>query len=247
MDTMSRSRRTGFILLGVVAVVLVGGLWWIFSSGLLGMPTASDSSKQILSTPPVTGTQPLSEGTIYQVDSAQTSVAWEGRKTLIANYADTGTLAVQSGTFQFWDGVVSGTIVFDMTTIQALSTGKGIGQEMLTRHLQSPDFFDVAQFPTAEFRLKEAVSSTDASTPYLFTAKGDLTVKGITQPVEFPVTLYADENRDLHAEATVSLDRTRWNIRFGSDTFFDNLGDGVIDDLFTVRFSLVAPESGVIN
>ncbi|GEM_PF-396714 len=172
--------------------------------------------------------------------SPSSKVEWEGKKTLLANYVDTGSLMVKEGKAVVKDGVItSGEVVFDMNSISALATAKQTGQDMLSNHLKSDAFFDVAAHPTATFTLKEASSLKSEKEPHLYALKGDLTIKGITNPVTMPARVYAKEG-SVFVDAVATLDRTKWNIRFGSSKFFDNLADNVIDDYFTVNFSLHA-------
>jgi polyisoprenoid-binding protein YceI len=76
----------------------------------------------------------------------------------------------------------------------------------------------------------------------MYLVRGKLTIKGITNDIEFPAAIYMQKG-ELHAKATFDLDRTKWDIRYGSNKFFDNLANNVIDDMFTVSFDLTAQTS----
>lgn len=167
-------------------------------------------------------------------------IEWEGSKTLLANYVDRGILMVKEGSAVVKDGIItSGEVIFDMNSITALSTGKQQGQDMLSNHLKSDAFFDTTKYPISTFVLKEAVRTGNAQNSFDYTLKGDLTIKGITNPVELPARVYS-QSGEVHVDAVVTLDRTKWDIRFGSGKFFKDLADNVIDDMFTVTFSLNA-------
>lgn len=172
--------------------------------------------------------------------AAQSALNWEGRKTLIVGYKDVGTLMAKEGNFTVSGGTVTdGKIVFDMSTIRVGKTGKGMGESGLDRHLKSDDFFGVEKFPTAELVFKETLPSADVVTSFGYTVRGELTIKGITQLVEIPVTVYMQDGK-LRVDGKAELDRTKWDIRYGSDKFFDNLANNVIDDMFSVSFQFVA-------
>lgn len=170
----------------------------------------------------------------YEVTPEESSIQWKGYKTLIKEYEDNGTLAIQSGMITVQDGKGQGKFTIDMNSLNVLSTGRQSGESLLERHLKSDDFFSVEKFPTAELSVKEVTPD--------YKVRGDLTIKDITNEIEFPATIYAKDGL-LNAEANISLDRTLWDIRYGSDKFFDNLADNVIGDTFTVSLKLVAKKA----
>ena len=67
----------------------------------------------------------------------------------------------------------------------------------------------------------------------------DLTIKEITKRIEFEVTLLI-EGKKMVAIGEVDIDRTQFDIRYGSGSFIDNLGDKAIKDLFTIKFKVAA-------
>ncbi len=172
--------------------------------------------------------------------AAESTLNWEGRKNLIVGYKDVGTLKAKEGNFTVSGGkVADGKIIFNMSTIQAGKTGKGMGEEGLERHLKSDDFFATEKFPTAEFMIRETVSAEDVQSSHRYAIKGDLIMKGITQSVEIPAIVYLRDG-SLRVEGAAEFDRTKWDIRYGSDKFFDNLANNVIDDMFSISFQFTA-------
>ncbi len=168
----------------------------------------------------------IAPGTYTVVDGVDV-VAWSAGKTFIKGYVDTGAVSLSDGSITVNDeGNLTGTFVANTTTIHAVSTGVGKGEDMLTNHLQSADFLDVATHPTATFSIKTLSTNEDATE---LIAAGDLTVKGITKEVSFPVQI---ENEDgvVHITAQTSIDRTQWGIVYASGSVFDNLADKTIDD-----------------
>lgn len=180
---------------------------------------------------------PIQEGNYFFVKE-DSMLTWEGRKTLIADYVDSGTIMLSSGSFRVEEGALQeGELTIDMTSIAAKKTGKGSGESMLSGHLKSDAFFDAANYPTATFVISKAEAIHPETGSTMLT--GVLTMKGISKEITFPAEIYTENGQGV-IDATVILDRTLWDVRFGSDTFFDNLADNVIDDEFTVRFHLVA-------
>ena len=119
--------------------------------------------------------------------------------------------------------------VVDMTTISNNDLEAGKGKEKLEGHLKSADFFGIESNPTA----KLVFTSVKAMNDHSYTVTGDLTIKGITKPVTLVVSMF--ENK---ATATLKVDRTKFDIKYGSGSFFDNLGDKAIYDDFDLVVDL---------
>jgi polyisoprenoid-binding protein YceI len=174
---------------------------------------------------------------VYAVNPADAKVTWTGRKVVLKNWIDSGTIALKEGAFEVkGDSVVLNKFVFDMTSIAAMETGSGKGQDMLSKHLKSADFFDVEKFPTATFIAKDVMPNGTSTTKY--TVKGDMTIKGITKEISIPVTIDRTNPGTTVAKGSVDLDRTLWDIKYGSDKFFKGLGDNIIDDIFNISFEI---------
>ncbi|MEP0305210.1 MAG: YceI family protein, partial [Maribacter dokdonensis] len=103
------------------------------------------------------------------------------------------------------------------------------GKEKLEGHLKSADFFGVESNPTSKLVFTSVKPMNDNS----YTVTGDLTIKGITKPVTLVVSMF--ENK---ASATLKIDRTKYDIKYGSGSFFDNLGDKAIYDDFDLVVDL---------
>ena len=170
-----------------------------------------------------------------EFNANMSTASWTGSKTIIKDYYDQGTIAVKSGNAIFADGILTGgEVVFDMTTIAAVSTGKGDGMDRLSGHLKSDDFFAVETYPEAKFVITSA--ARESGNTYLVT--GDLTVKGKTATATFPVDVITATGMTTIA-GTATIDRTVYDVRFGSTKFFQDLGDNVINDEFTLEFKAV--------
>ena len=103
----------------------------------------------------------------------------------------------------------------------------------LEGHLKSDDFFGVQNFPAATLKITKVKAKGDG-----YNVMADLTIKGITEPVEFMATV-KEKDGMIHAMSDIKIDRSKYNVRYGSNSFFDNLGDKAIYDEFDLSVNLV--------
>ena len=175
---------------------------------------------------------------VKSIDMARSSVAWIGSK--VTGKHD-GTIGLSSGELYLVDNqIVGGNIVIDMTQIVVLDIEDPGSNARLKGHLESDDFFSVATYPEATFEMANIVKRENVvrGNPN-YTISGNLTIKGITHGVTFPAHVQL-ENGVMTARADFDLDRTMWDVRFGSGRFFDNLGDNLIHDNFNIKLDIVA-------
>lgn len=186
---------------------------------------------------------PAMAAAAMKIDAAASEVTWTGKKVLIDS-AHTGTITIKSGNVMIANNnITGGQFELDMTSINnkdlaASPSDKG----KLEGHLKSADFFDVQKFPTASFKVsssKVLPASTTANAP-THEVTGDLTIKGKTLPVTFPVTVKSTADGKTEATAAFKIDRTKWDVRYGSDKFFKGLGDKVIANDIDFTLKLVA-------
>ncbi|HPF52119.1 MAG TPA: YceI family protein [Draconibacterium sp.] len=174
------------------------------------------------------------EKTSLKVDTKASKIYWTGKKITGEH---TGYLSLNDGTVSVKEGeIISASLKMDMNSIECTDL-QGEWKDKLVGHLKSDDFFSVEKNPTATFDVKSVKKTGTQSV-----VTGDLTIKGITNEVSFPVEV-KNENNTLTANGTAKLDRTKWDIRYGSGKFFDSLGDNMIYDDFEIRFELVAKDS----
>ena len=167
----------------------------------------------------------------YKVNTASSSLEWEAKKVTGQH---SGTVAFGEGTLQVDKKKISGgKVTVDMNSL-VNTDGNGVNKN-LVGHLKSDDFFSVAKFPQATLEVKKV--GAKSGDLYHFTA--DLTIKGITAPVEFDaeVTLASGQ---LTASGVMTVNRTKYDIKYRSASFFSDLGDKMISDDFTLKFKLVA-------
>lgn len=169
----------------------------------------------------------------FKVDPQASSLIWTGKK-LTGQH--TGTIAIALGELTT-DGklVKEATFEIDVNSITVTDITDNDGNAKLVGHLKSDDFFGTTKFPKASFVLTSLTQKS--GNEYL--VKGKLTIKGKSNDIEFPATIVND-GKKVTATARIVVDRTKFDIRYGSESFFDNLGDKVIYDDFELELKLVA-------
>lgn len=168
----------------------------------------------------------------YQVDAKQSKITWVGRKVTGEH---SGNISLANGTL-IYDGKTfkGGNFVMNMESITNTDIESDEYKQKLIGHLKSDDFFSTSKFPKATLAIKSMKPAGENK----YDVKGDLTIKGITKEVEFPATIRTEAGV-LKAQAKIVVDRTKYDIRYGSGSFFDNLGDKAIDDKFELNVDLV--------
>jgi polyisoprenoid-binding protein YceI len=160
-------------------------------------------------------------------DTTNTKLLWLGEKVTGQH---SGTIKLQSGWVNLKDNkIVSGEFNIDMASLKDSENNA-----RLEGHLKSEDFFGTVKFPVAKLVIT-------GSTPFdkgTGTVSGTLTIKDITNPIEFKAALQKKDDGTWFF-ANITVDRTKYNIRFGSGSFFDNLGDKTIFDEFKLKVSLL--------
>jgi polyisoprenoid-binding protein YceI len=228
------------ILPSILAVVVVVGLA-IF---LFGSPAESPTTEKTATTSATDDMDAEIPAGQYTVSTSTSAVNWTARKKLVDGYADTGVIPIKSGTItQQATGTLKADIVLRLDEIRAGSVANDKAPpSRLTQHLRSEDFFATSEYPTGTIAVKgtEPIASTTKKTDYTVTA--DVTMKGNTNTVTFPAKIGTKADQ-LNVQANMTIDRTRWGIRYGSDSFFDNLGDNVIEDDVDISVALRAEKS----
>lgn len=180
-------------------------------------------------------------GGTYRADPSMTVVYWEGRKKLVEGYVDRGTIQIStSSVIMIQDGVLAtSSVVFDMTSIAVESTGRGSGESMLTNHLKSDDFFNAEEYPISTFELTEAIV-VEGGAPGEHNLRGDLTIRDVTREIIIPARITMD-GETLVITGEVMVNRTEFNVKFGSTSFFKELADNaIVEDEFKLIFTVKA-------
>ena len=190
---------------------------------LLFIVSCEKSSKKKIDTSLPKPTLSLSSGD-YVMDNDNSSIKWTGRE--LSTKSHYGSLQMKNGSLTVnTDGTVNGIIKIDMTTIDCEDL-QGRSKASLERHLRSDDFFSVESHPIATLTFKSE-GGIGAGNKLAF--NGDLEIKGISHPISFESELKSVDPK-VSALVDMTFDRSKYNVRFRSGTFFQNLGDKLIYD-----------------
>ena len=164
---------------------------------------------------------------IYNVETAQSQITWTGREVSTSYHY--GTLDFVSGNFEISNGaIVNGEFIVDMTSINNQDM-EGDSKARLEGHLKSDDFFSVESYPTATISINSSELISDGK----WNVSADLSIKGFTHPVNFEMISSEDG-----WSANLVFDRSKYDVRFRSGSFFENLGDKLIYDDIELSINL---------
>lgn len=171
-----------------------------------------------------------------KVDTKQSTLKWHGEKVTGEHW---GNINLKDGML-VWnnDKLTKGEFTIDMTSITNTDIEDAEYNAKLVGHLKSEDFFGVEKFPTAKLEIKSSSKFQNNKA----TVKAHLTIKETTLPIEFEAQ--KDGNWFL---AEIVVDRSKYNVRYGSGSFFDNLGDKTIYDDFTMTVKIATKDSNTAN
>ena len=162
-----------------------------------------------------------------KVQTEKSTINWVGKKVTGSHE---GTINLTVGALVFnGKKLAGGNFTVDMTSLVATDL-KGDSKAKLEGHLKADDFFGTDKFPAANLVIKKIADKGNG----VYGINADLTIKGITKPIGFE--LVVAENQ---ANADLKVDRTKYDIKYGSGSFFDGLGDKTIYDEFELKVKLV--------
>lgn len=224
-------QRAGYVNLHI----LDGGIEAWLASGYLLEGSSAD-------TPPAPENRLSLEDGSYRVDIDQSAVEWAGRNPFTKH---DGNLGISQGQITIEDGRPTGTFEIDMMAIENKSLAGDELQAVLIAHLKSDDFFFSDVFPKATFSIREARPRAEAylSAPNV-DIKGELTLRGFKAGLDFAATIVQTPDGIITARAQFDLDRTRWNIIYGSTRFFEHLGMHLVFDHISIDLKIVAEKVG---
>ena len=175
----------------------------------------------------------------FKVDTKASTLTWLGKKVTGQH---TGTIGISSGEL-IGEGksIKEGSFEIDVNSLTVTDIADPGSNAKLVGHLKADDFFGVSKFPKATF----VISSISPKSGNDYTVKGKLTIKGKTNDIEFPATI-TNDGKKVTANAKIVVDRTKFDIRYGSKTFFENIGDKAISDEFELTLKLVANQQAGI-
>ena len=172
------------------------------------------------------------EKTSFEIKPNVSSIQWTGKKVTGEH---TGTVLLKNGKVDVANGKLTGGVFeIDMTSITDTDM-EGEWKGKLEGHLKSEDFFSTEKFPVSTLQITKAEPVKDKT----YDITGKLTIKGITNEITFPATVEMELNK-FAAYADFNIDRTLWDIRYGSKKFFEDIGDKMIYDDFNLKLKIGA-------
>jgi polyisoprenoid-binding protein YceI len=200
----------------------------------IAFTNCKEKAKEAETTEAVAPTETTDISTKYKVNTDGSTIMWIGHKPTGKH---NGTIAIESGVMTLNNDVLeSGTFLIDMNSIKVMDIPvEEKGNAKLTNHLKSDDFFDVEQYPTAAFEVT-GIETVEGKTML----SGNLKMKNVTNNVTIPVSINQNDNMLVITSETFTIDRSKWNVQYGSKSFFDNLGDKFVNDEIELKINVSA-------
>ena len=162
-----------------------------------------------------------------KIDASKSSITWVGKK--ITGKHD-GTVNLKEGSLIFKNNTLTGgTFTVDMNSITVTDLKSGEGKEKLERHLKSDDFFGTDKYETS----KLVFTNVKANGANKYSVIGNMTIKDKTNPITFDLVVNGNT-----ATTKLVIDRTKYDVKYNSTSFFDSLGDKAIYDDFDLDVTL---------
>jgi len=169
----------------------------------------------------------------YSVDIKKSNLKWTGSKITGSNHF--GNISLSEGQIKIDHGkLVNAKFVVNMNTITCTDIKKEKKAQYLVDHLKNEDFFDVKNHENSRLNLIKAEKNDNG-----YKVLAELVIKGITKPVEFDLNMEKRDGTILFSGKLI-FDRTKYDIRYGSGSFFDDLGDKAINDDVELEFRIIA-------
>lgn len=172
------------------------------------------------------------------VDPSASSIHWVGSKVGGSHH---GTIGIKSGSLAInGEEVASGSFVIDMNAIIDEDLTEAKMNEMLVNHLKSEDFFDVAKYPESTFTITKVEALVTPNDSVNYTVSGNLKLKDVEKNISFGAKV--TKEGELYKAVTVpfTIDRTQWNVKYGSKTLFANLKENIVNDNIELQITVVA-------
>ena len=206
----------------------------LFAVAVLGAAPAASAQK-------MNSAKMATNAPAYALQPQLSTLGWEGKAV---THGHNGTMQFSTGELLVkGNAVVGGTVTVDMKTLKATDIKDAESQGKFVGHMSSDDFFGAEKFPTSTFKIvsvapiKGAAKDADNAT-----ITGDMTIKGVTQRLSFPAKVGV---KDGVAAATgkLTIDRTKFGLKYGSKSFFESIGDKAIYDNFDLTFNVIAKKA----
>ncbi len=196
--------------------------------------SCKDKAQEAETTEAEQATEVTEVSTKYLVDTNASTIAWKGFKPTGSH---TGTIQIESGVFTMnGDAIESGSFLIDMASINVTDIpAEEEDNAKLAGHLKSPDFFNVEEFPASAFEVTGFTSENGK-----MMLSGNLKMKDVENNISIPVTVIENNDTVTITSELFSVDRSKWNIKYGSKSFFDDLGDKFINDDMELQITITA-------
>lgn len=171
---------------------------------------------------------------MFTIVEEKSTIKWKGTKST-GSYHD-GLISIQNGFITIDNNIIiNGEINIDMNSITCTDIENLESNQYLISHLKNDDFFSVPDFPLSNLKIIKVDHQKNDN--YLITA--DLTIKSHTHPIQFLANIKISENAAV-AIGKIEIDRSKYNIKYKSKTWYPDIGDRFINDIFELYFNLVA-------
>ncbi|MBF9237814.1 YceI family protein [Hymenobacter sp. BT683] len=206
----------------------------LFAVAVLGTAPAASAQK-------MNSTKMATNAPAFKLQPQLSTLGWEGKAV---THGHNGTMNFSNGELLVkGNAIVGGTVTVDMKSMKATDIADAESQGKFVGHMSSDDFFGVEKNPTSTFKIVSVApikgAAKDANNA---TITGDMTIKGVTQRLSFPAKVGV---KDGVAAATgkMTIDRTKFGLKYGSKSFFESIGDKAIYDNFDLTFNVIAKKS----
>jgi len=170
----------------------------------------------------------------YIADTKKSNIKWTGSKLIGDSHY--GNISISKGSIMMDHGkVVAANFVIDMNSITCTDIESEKYNQKLVSHLKNEDFFNVEKFPSAEFKMITSKKIAEGK----HSVTGELTIKNFKDILKLDLEI-VERNKTLVASGKFNFDRTKFDIIYGSGTFFDDLGDKAINNEVSIEFNIVS-------
>lgn len=177
----------------------------------------------------------------HDIDKNESQVNWYGRNFRSSHH---GSLDIVQASIDFKNETAAGIqIDIDMDSIKNIDLEDKTYRGYLEHHLKSSDFFDVSKHPQASLRSKkiEPIRGVDKKTS-AYKIVADLNIKSVSNEIEFEALIYLNNEGKINMQAHFDFDRSKWDVRYGSEKFFEKLGMHLVSNIISMDIYLVADQ-----
>tara|TARA_B100000927_G_C16359367_1_gene426794 strand:- start:245 stop:826 length:582 start_codon:yes stop_codon:yes gene_type:complete len=169
------------------------------------------------------------------IDMDKSSIKWKGTKST-GSYHD-GLINVKTSKLDFDKNnqLIGGEIIIDMNSITCTDIQNKKSNRSLVKHLKDDDFFGTEIFPISRL----VITNVEKIDEQNFKLTADLTIKENTHPIEFMANIIYNDNTGL-ASGKIEIDRSKYNVKYRSKSWYPDIGDRFINDNFELFFNLLA-------